>query len=186
MASREDVLTNTDKRLFYISNDIDNETIGKIAFNLLFLLQTDDEREAREKDFTREPVRIYVNSFGGSIYDMWALIDIMQNSKTPIHTYCTGYAMSAACIIFLAGHKRFVSKHATLMYHQMECFADGKYQDAVESMGQMEYLQNMVEEYVASKTKMSREELRKIRETKQDYYIRHKEAIELGFADELI
>ena len=33
MASREDILTNTDKRLFYISNDIDNETIGKMSFN---------------------------------------------------------------------------------------------------------------------------------------------------------
>lgn len=186
LASREDILINTDKRLFYISNDVDNETIGKMAFNLLFLLQSDDEREAKEKEFKREPIKIYVNSFGGSVYDMWALVDIILNSKTPIHTYCTGYAMSAACKIFLAGHKRFISKHATLLYHQMGCWAGGKYQDAVENMEQMAYLQNMIEDYVATRTKMTMDELKKIRETKYDYYIQPDEAIRLGFADELI
>lgn len=186
MDTREDILINTDKRLFYLSNDIDNGTIGKMAFNLLYLLQSDDERESREKDFKREPIKIYVNSFGGSVYDMWALIDIISNSKTPIHTYCTGYAMSAACKIFLAGHKRYISKHATLLYHQMSCFAGGKYQDVVEDIEQMTYLQNMIEEYVASKTKITVEELKRIRETKSDYYIHSEEAINLGFADEII
>lgn len=71
MGSRENVLINTEKRLFYLSDDIDNETIGKMAFELLFLLQEDDEREAKEKDFKREPIKIYINSCGGSVYDMW-------------------------------------------------------------------------------------------------------------------
>lgn len=186
MATREDILTNTDKRLFYISNDVDNETIGKTAFNLLFLLQCDDEKEAKEKDFKREPIRIYINSFGGSIYDMWALIDIIENSKTPIYTYCTGYAMSAACKIFLSGHKRFITKHATLLYHQMGCWVGGNYQDALENMEQMTYLQNMIEEYVVSKTKMTMEELKRIRDNKVDYYIHPEEAVRLGFADEII
>lgn len=45
--NREDILVNTDKRLFYISNDIDNETMGKMCFNLLYLLQEDDNKEAK-------------------------------------------------------------------------------------------------------------------------------------------
>lgn len=86
----------------------------------------------------------------------------------------------------MAGHKRFISKHATLLYHQMGCWAGGKYQDAVENMEQMTYLQNMIEEYTVSRTKMTMDELKKIRETKYDYYIHPDEAIKLGFADELI
>lgn len=186
MGSREDVLINTEKRLFLLSNEIDNETIGKMAFNSLFLLQEDDEREAKEKDFERKPIQIYINSRGGSVYDMWALIDIISNSKTPIHTYCTGYAMSAACMIFLAGHKRFISKHATLLYHQMSCWANGTYQDVIEHTGQMKYQQDMIEEYVASRTKMTIDALKRIRETKFDYYIHPNDAIKLGFADEIV
>lgn len=78
MADNEDVLLNIDERLFYISNDIDNETMGKICFNLLYLLQEDDNKEEKEKNFERKPVKIYINSYGGSsVYDMWSLIDIM-------------------------------------------------------------------------------------------------------------
>lgn len=181
-----DVSLNKEERLFYLSDDIDSQTIGRMAFNLLFLLQSDDEKEAKEKDFVRKPIRIYINSFGGSIYDMWALIDIMLNSKTPIHTYCTGYAMSAACKIFLAGHKRFVSKHATLLYHQMSCWRGGKYQDLVEDRAEMDWLQTAIEEYVLSRTKLSEEEMHKIREKKIDFYIHAEDAVRLGFADEII
>lgn len=186
MATRDDVLTNIDKRLFYISNDIDNSTIGKLTFDLLFLLQQDDEKDSKEKDFKREPIRLYINSYGGSVYDMWGLIDIIRNSKTPIYTYCTGYAMSAACNIFLAGHKRFVNKHSTLLYHQMSCWRSGKYQDLVEDREEMDHLQNTIEEYVLDRTKITKKEIQRIRENKIDYYIHADKAIELGFADEII
>ena len=186
METKENIFTNTDKRLFYISDDINNSSIGSLTFNLLFLLQQDDEKEAKEKDFKREPIKLYINSYGGSVYDMWALIDIITNSKTPIYTYCTGYAMSAACNIFLAGHKRFVSKHAILLYHQMFSRRSGKYQDLVEDREEMDYMQNTIEEYVLNRTKMTKKEIQRIRENKIDYFIHADKAVELGFADEVI
>lgn len=70
MADNKDVLLNIDERLLYISNDIDNETMGKMCFNLLYLLQEDDNKEEKEKNFERKPVKIYINSYGGSVYDM--------------------------------------------------------------------------------------------------------------------
>lgn len=187
MASNKDnVLINTDKRLFYLSDNIDNVVIGQMAFNLLFLLRQDDAKEAKEKDFKREPIQIYINSFGGEVYDMWALIDIILNSKTPIYTYCTGYAMSAGCNIFLAGHKRFISKHSTLLYHQVSCWRHGKYQDLVEDRAEMDWMQDTMEEYVLSRTKMSKEDVQKIRDKKIDFYIHANDAVRLGFADEII
>lgn len=186
MAARDDVLLNTEKRLFYISNDIDNETIGKMCFNLLYLLQEDDNKEAKEKDFKREPIKIYINSYGGSVYDMWALIDIMLKAKSPIYTYCTGYAMSAAFQIFLAGSKRFLSEHSNLLYHQMSCWRFGKYQDLVEDRVQMDYLQNEIESYVKSRTKITDSKLKEIREKKIDWFIHGDEAIKLMVATDII
>ncbi len=172
--------------MFYLSDNIDNVSIGKAVYSLLYLLQEDDKKEATEKNFTREPIKIYINSYGGSVYDMWALIDVLRNSKTPIHTYCTGYAMSAACSIFLAGHKRFISKHATLLYHQMSCWRNGKYQDLVEGRKEMDYLQDTIEKYMLERTKITEKELQRIRENKIDFYVHADKAIELGFADEII
>ena len=134
----------------------------------------------------REPIRIYINSYGGSVYDMWALIDIIENSKTPIYTYCSGYAMSAAFNIFLAGHKRYATKHATFLYHQFSGWRSGKYQDFVEDREEMDCIQNTIEQYVIEHSKISEEQLLNIRKTKKDLYIHANEAIKLGIIDEIL
>lgn len=186
MAKTENILSNTEKRLFYLSDDIDNCSIGRMCFNLLYLLQEDDEKESKEVGFKREPIKLYINSGGGDIYDMWALIDIIEKSKTPIHTYCTGYAMSAAFKIFLAGHKRFCSRHATFMYHQMSCWRNGKYQDLVEDRKEMDFLNKSIEEYVIEKTKLTKDDIDDIREKKKDTYFHSEDALEYGIVDEII
>ena len=179
----DNIRLNTDKRLFYISDDIDNTTISVINFNLLYLLQKDDEKEAKEKDFKRTPIKIYINSNGGEIDDMWSLIDIMLHSKSPIYTYCTGYAYSAGFLIFLAGSKRFMSPHARLMFHQMSCFRSGKYQDLVEDRPEMDYLQNEIIDYVINRTAITKDQIQEWLEKKQDTYFHSKEAIKLGIID---
>lgn len=186
MGDREDILLNIEKRLFYISSDISNETMGKMCFNLLYLLQEDDIKEKKEKEFKREPIKIYINSCGGNIYDMWSLIDIMINSKSPIYTYCTGCAMSAAFQVFLAGRKRFGTKHCTFMYHQMSCRRYGKYQDLVEDREQMDFLQSTIEEYIISRTKLTKADLDDIRYKKKDFFINSKDALKLGIINELL
>lgn len=186
MSIREDILLDTDKRLFYISNNINNETMGKMCFNLLYLLQDDDSREEKEKDFKREPIKIYINSYGGSVYDMWSLIDIILNAKSPIYTYCTGYAMSAAFQIFLAGSKRFATKHTAFMYHQISCWRQGKYQDLVEDRKRMDFLQKTIEEYVIDRTKLTKAELDDIRERKKDFFINPQNALKWGIIDEIL
>lgn len=180
------VFTNTNKRLFYLSDDINKSTIGELCFNLLYLLQEDDEKDSKEKDFKREPIKIYINSDGGEVYDMWALIDIMLNAKTPIYTYCTGYAMSAAFQIFLAGGKRFASKHSTFLYHQVYCWRNGKYQDLVEDRVEMDHIQNEIETYVKDRTKITEEKLIEIKEKKIDWYIHCDEALKLGIVTDII
>lgn len=170
-------------RLFFIYGDVNSRNCADVAYDITLLNLEDDHDDEREKDFKRKPIRIYINSFGGSVYDMWLLIDTVLNSKTPIYTYCNGYAMSAAFQIFLAGHKRFVSSHATLMYHQIYCWRSGKYQDLVEDRQHMDHLNGQIEKYVIERTKLSQGDLDSIREKKKDTYFTANEAIELGIAD---
>lgn len=182
--TKENIYTNN--RTILLSDDIDNESIGKIEFLILQLLEHDDEKDKKEKDYKREPIKIYINSFGGSVYDMWGLIDVILKSKTPIYTYCTGYAMSAAFKIFIAGHKRYCYKHSTFMYHQMNCWREGKYQDIVEDMKEMDALNKMNEDYVLERTKFTRSEVDEIRTKKKDFYIRANDALKYGIVDEVL
>ena len=117
---------------------------------------------------------------------MWALIDIMINSKSPIYTYCTGYAMSAAFNIFLAGHKRFATKHSTFLYHQLSFWKEGKYQDMVENQTEMDYLQNEIEIYVHNRPQISKKKLLEVKNKKLDWYIHCDEALKLGIVNEIV
>lgn len=185
-SSTDNIFVDINKRIFFLSDGIDESSIGKMCFNILSILKEDNEQEQKQKNFERKPIEIYVNSFGGSVYDMWALIDIIENSKTPIYTYCTGYAMSAGFSIFLAGHKRYATKHATFLYHQFSGWRSGKYQDFVEDREEMDYIQNTIEQYVIAKTKFTKKQIEEIRKTKTDVYIHADKAVELGIIDEVI
>ena len=173
-------------RIIYISDDINKDSVGSINTKLLSLINIDDKEDEKQKEYKREPIKIYVNSFGGSTYDMWSTIDIILNSKTPIYTYCTGYAMSSGFKIFLAGHKRYSTKHSTFLYHQLTNGIRGKYLDLVQSLEEDTRLQKDIEKYVIERTKIPQSKLDEIKEKKIDWYIPAEEALSLGIIDEIL
>ncbi|OME55558.1 hypothetical protein BSK59_13870 [Paenibacillus odorifer] len=102
------------ERVLYLYDTITNQSVAPILAAIIECNIEDDSNETEK----REPIHLYINSGGGVMYDANALLSAMDSSKTPIYTYCHGYAMSAALTIFVGGHKRFAGKHATFMLHQ--------------------------------------------------------------------
>lgn len=180
------VFGNKSKRIFFLYGDVNARNCADIAYDIHELNLQDDEADDKEKDFNRKTIRVYINSFGGSVYAMWMLIDAIMCSKTPVYTICTGYAMSAAFQIFLAGHKRYITPHATLMYHQIYCWRSGKYQDLVDDREHTDLLNEQIENYVVERTSLSKEDLLTIREKKKDTYFTANDAIEMGMVDRII
>lgn len=66
----------------------------------------------------RKPIWIYLFNYGGSLDIMWSFIDIISASKTPVYTVNMGCCASAAAIIFVSGHKRFMMPMASVMIHK--------------------------------------------------------------------
>jgi ATP-dependent Clp protease protease subunit len=185
-AKQENIFIDTDKRIIYIHDYIQQSTISKVCYNLLWLLDEDNTKESKERDFVRKPIKIYINSHGGYVDDMWALIDIMINSKTPIYTYSTGYADSCGFFIFLAGEKRFISAHTKMLCHQFSGGVYGEYQNMKEAMEEYDKLWIDFEKYVCSRTTITQERINDVRERKLDWIIYPEESIELGVATDII
>ncbi len=183
---KKKVLLNTDNRLIYIYGDIDARNCSDIAYEISSINLVDDEKESNSKNYTRKPIRIYFNSHGGSVYDMWLLIDTILNSITPVYTYCTGYAMSAAFVVFLAGDKRYMSPHATLMFHQISCWRYGKYQDIVDDREHMDAMNEEIEKFVMERTKIEKDLIFESRKKKKDLYFSANKALELSIIDEVL
>ena len=63
-------------------NAVRVEEVIKDIFEINF---DDDEKEEIYKEWKRTPIRLFINSYGGSVYDGLALIDVIRRSKTPVH-----------------------------------------------------------------------------------------------------
>ena len=104
------------KRDLLLSDRISQGTVKDIIKDIFEINFDDDEKEEIYKDWERKPIQLFINSYGGSVYDGLALIDVIKRSKTPVHTVCIGSCMSMALWVWLSGAKRFVGESATLKH----------------------------------------------------------------------
>ena len=168
---------NNDNRILYLSGTINETSISNINKDLLNLIAQDEKDSDEKKNFSPQPIKIFINSFGGSVYDAWSLIDIMLRSETPIYTYCTGYAMSAGFLIFLAGHKRYATQNSTMLYHQLSAGNWNKILDLEQNLEEYKRLHDDIEKYVSERTSINKSTLEENKQKKKDWYI-HSEDFE--------
>lgn len=64
----------------------------------------------------REPIKIYINSLGGSLDAAITIMNSINISKTPVYTFNTGCVYKESFLVYLAGHKRYSYPDATFMY----------------------------------------------------------------------
>lgn len=72
------------------------------------------ELEHREK----APIKIHMNTSGGSLHDALALYDIMNAVESEIILTATGICASAGLILLAGANKRFCTSNTTFFYHQ--------------------------------------------------------------------
>lgn len=132
----------------------------------------------------RKPIKLYINSAGGMLYYMWPLIDTIEASVTPVYTINMFCAASAAGLIYLSGHKRFMMKNARIIIHegQNEIGGDAvKVLDAAESYNKV--LKKM-REFVESHTKIPKNLILKKRNN--DWELDAKYCLDNGACDKII
>jgi len=136
-------------------------------------------------DYKPKPIRIFIDSFGGVVYVLLGTIGLIQQSKTPVHTIGMGAAMSCGFLLLICGHKRFMTKEATIMYHQISAGNLGSIKELEENLEQLQFLQHKIEEMTIKYTDISKNKLQKVRKKKFDWYINVEEALKHGMVDEI-
>lgn len=171
------------KRDLLLSDRISQGTVKDIIKDIFEINFDDDEKEEIYKDWERKPIQLFINSYGGSVYDGLALIDVIKRSKTPVHTVCIGSYMSMALWVWLSGAKRFVGESATLMFHDVSLFAYDKTEGIKQELNEMIRLQEMLVSEIVGKSMIKEETLRDYISRKAEWYIPATEAITLKLAD---
>lgn len=178
------------KRDLFFNKQVDQNTIGDITQKIIEINQDDEHLKKvyalYNLKYEPEPIKIYIDSYGGYVYQCFGLLSVMERSQTPIHTIVTGCAMSCGFMMLICGHKRFAHKLSTPLYHQVSSGAWGTVKELEESVQESKRLQKTLESIVKDKTDISKKKLREILETKKDWYMTAEEALELNVVDEIL
>jgi ATP-dependent Clp protease protease subunit len=73
-----------------------------------------------EAEDSRKPIKLYINSPGGSVTAGLAIYDTMQYIASPVHTFCLGQAASMGSLLLAGGEKghRYALRHSSVMIHR--------------------------------------------------------------------
>lgn len=167
-----------DNRNIFIS-DIDEDLFA--TTKLIYDYNASDKGKPIEE---RKPITIQIMSYGGDLYQAYALISAILASTTPVITINCGVAMSAGLLILLAGHKRYAMKYSTAMIHSGSGGAQGTYEQMEEQQKNYKKLVDLMRNYIMERTTIDSKLFNK-NKTK-DWYITDSEQVELGIVSKIV
>lgn len=173
-------LKDLQQRKLFLSVDIEDVTIRHVVKHIMQF--NAEDRGIAIKD--RKPILLYISSRGGDIDAGFELVDVIQNSKTPVYTVNLGYQYSMGFLIGLAGHKRFATTNAKYLMHDGTQFIYNSGMKAQDQMDFQRYTEERIKSYVVAHSKISPEEYDS--KLRYEWYLYADEAKEKGFTDMII
>lgn len=173
-------LNDLKQRKLFLNVDVEQLSVADIVKHIMQYNKEDKGIDPKD----RQPILLYVTSNGGEVDSGFELIDIIQNSKTPVHTINLGYQYSMGFLIGLAGHKRFATQNAKFLMHDGSNFV---YNSGAKAQDQMEFqkkVEERVKKYILSRSKLTSEEYDS--KLRVEWYLFASEAKDKGFVDYII
>ena len=167
------------KREILWNDEIDDATID-IA--LYIRKWNAEDRGIEPKD--RRPIKILINSDGGSVDTVLHIIDMIHLSKTPVYTIGMGRVYSAGGLLLMAGHKRYIFPHTSCLIHDGSSGAIGSIGKMLDNLEFTKELEVRMKAYIISSTHITEDVYDK--NYRRDWFMFSEEMIKLGIADEIV
>ena len=172
------------ERKLYLKEDVNEKSVMPLIEAIHRINDDDAEKEKEYNGWEREPIKLYIYTYGGVCYAGFALIDAIRASKTPVHTIVLGTAMSMGIFIFNAGHKRLIGEHATLMYHDVSLHLDNEMTEGIKiELAEGLRLQKMGIQFLTEYSLVEESVINDYINRKANWFIPAEEAIRLKIAD---
>lgn len=121
-----------------------------------------------------KPILLCIHSGGGDAIAGLRAVDMIQSSKIPIYTIATGVAASAAAFMLVAGKKRFMTKNAYVLIHQIRLYGiGGKYHDVVDEYSNASQMMKQTVDHFTDNTKLSKKKVTEL--------LRHEKMLNLNW-----
>lgn len=163
-------------RIVFLGTPISDQIANLIVAQLLYL----------NGDDPNQPINMYINSPGGSIYAGLAIYDTMQMINAPVSTWAVGVTASMGTVLLAAGAKgrRYALPHATIHLHPASSGAQGYTEDVRIAFREQERVQTQLFHLVGKHTGHNWKEIEK--DFERDRYMNAIDAKEYGLVDEVV
>lgn len=163
-------------RVIFLGEPVDDSVANTLIAQLLFL----------DAENSKEDIKLYINSPGGSVTAALALYDTIQHVKADVSTICIGQAASAAAVLLAAGKKgkRLALPNARVLIHQVMGGAEGQQKDIVIAANEITRIKNQLNQILSDHTGQSIKRIES--DTDRDFWMTAEEAKKYGIVDKII
>jgi len=164
------------ERIIFLGGPIDDHVANAVIAQLLFL----------DSQNSKEDIKLYINSPGGSVSAALAIYDTIQYVKADVSTICVGLAASAGALLLTAGAKgkRLCLPNSEILLHQVMGGAQGQAADVAIHAKHIIKIKERVNKIIAKHTGQPHAKIEK--DTDRDYFMGAEEAKEYGVVDKII
>lgn len=136
----------------------------KSCYQLHILLNQaqEDNKRMQQLGQTQQPapINLFIKSTGGSLLDAFSTYDFMRACKVPIHTHINSYCCSAATLLSIAGHTRYISRNSFMLLHQLSIDGiSGKYNYVKQEVENLDMFMQTLRNIYMERTRLSSSEL---------------------------
>ena len=161
------------KRSVFLFDFFDSEPAQKVVEALLRL---DAE--------SNEPITIFINSYGGALTDLYAIIDTIDVIKSPVITFASGAAYSCGAYLLSCGEQRYVTENTDTMFHEVQTITYGSLTKNEEELAKSRVINDKLLTLFAENTGKTFDEISLL--AKNDYYMSSKQALSFGLVDGIV
>lgn len=162
-------------RIIFFGTQVDRDVCNIINSQLMYLDNVGDQ-----------PIKLYLNTPGGAIYDGLSVVDIMNYITSRVETYCMGLCASMGAVLLANGEKgyRYGLEHGRVMIHQPSGGSEGQSSDINIAAKEIKVLENQLYTILSNATGKPYEVIEK--DCDRDYFMSTPEAVEYGIIDKVI
>lgn len=170
-----------DNRILWIDSAVSEDTI-EIAKKIVRWNAEDDDASIPIEN--RMPTKLYIASGGGDAYAMLVVLDAILSSQTPVYTVNMGLAASAACVLLIAGHKRFAMPHSHALWHSGSGGLSGTMEQLQSATKHFDTMDAQLQDLFLSKTKIDLKTYKKQKD--KDWYFTADQMLDGGLVDVIV
>lgn len=164
------------ERIIVLGEELDQAGGNRLIAQLLTLSADDPRRD----------IRFWINSPGGSVPAMLAIMDVMRAIPNDVATIAVGWAASAGQFLLTAGTpgKRFALPHARILMHQGSAGIGGTAVDIELQAEDLRYTRDTVLGITAELTGQPIERI--AQDSLRDRWFTAEQAVDYGFVDRVV